>query len=212
MLITVSPVPLLATFRNMDVLVANSYSKSVQRAALDEFLLDKEGMDYFPSFEYVTLSDPNFAWKSKDYRHPTDDVVKRIMDNVVLHYIDQGDNVEKEPEPEFDIDKVREDMRALLAEKKFPEILDYVTGRRDEVDQSFDLLVIESHAYFHSGDIKTAADKLDLAVGLAPFQPMPLERSILVYRKLDKKQKVKSLLKTHERKFPARQEFRDKIA
>jgi len=54
MLVTVSPVPLLATFRDMDVLVANAYSKSVQRAALDEFLLDKAGVDYFPSYEIIT--------------------------------------------------------------------------------------------------------------------------------------------------------------
>lgn len=48
MLVTVSPVPLLATFRDMDVLVVNTYFKSVQRAAIDAFIHNAPGVDYFP--------------------------------------------------------------------------------------------------------------------------------------------------------------------
>ncbi|MDZ7709219.1 MAG: GSCFA domain-containing protein [Roseovarius sp.] len=69
MLVTVSPVPLVSTFRDMDVLVANTYSKSVQRAAAETFAADKADVDYFPSYEAVTLSDPAVCWARGDYRH-----------------------------------------------------------------------------------------------------------------------------------------------
>jgi hypothetical protein len=89
MLITVSPVPLLSTFRNMDVLIANQYSKSVQRAAIEEFIMDKEGVDYFPSYEFVTLSNPAAAWTPHDYRHVSNAMVKNIMMDVQEKYTDQ---------------------------------------------------------------------------------------------------------------------------
>jgi len=90
MLLTVSPVPLLSTFRDMDVLVANTYSKSVQRAAIDEFIRDVEGVDYFPSYESVTLSNPDYVWDGEgyqDYRHVAADFVAFIMQNVTAEYM-----------------------------------------------------------------------------------------------------------------------------
>ena len=86
MLVTVSPVPLLSTFRDMDVLVANTYSKSVQRAALEEFSTKNTGVDYFPSYEFVTMSDPNSAWTTDDYRHVSPYLVTRIMHSVINNY------------------------------------------------------------------------------------------------------------------------------
>jgi hypothetical protein len=61
-LITTSPVPFKATFTGDDALVANCYSKSVQRAACEEFVCTHEGTDYFPSYEIVTLTDRSRAW------------------------------------------------------------------------------------------------------------------------------------------------------
>ncbi|MDC0616602.1 GSCFA domain-containing protein [Candidatus Pelagibacter ubique] len=49
---TVSPIPLNFTFSNKDVVVANKYSKSVLRAAVESFIDDKNFF-YFPSFEIV---------------------------------------------------------------------------------------------------------------------------------------------------------------
>jgi hypothetical protein len=52
---TVSPVPLYLTFSGEDIIVANTYSKSVLRAACDAVENSREHVDYFPS--YVTLLD-----------------------------------------------------------------------------------------------------------------------------------------------------------
>lgn len=85
-LITVSPVPLQATFRDEDVMVANSYSKAVQRAAVEAFVLKHDNVDYFPSYETVTLTDRRLAF-DKDNRHVQTGVVARIVDRFVAAYI-----------------------------------------------------------------------------------------------------------------------------
>lgn len=89
MLCTVSPVPLQTTFRTQDVLVANAYSKSVQRAAVDAFCIDKE-VDYFPSYELVTLSDTRFAWIDHDFRHVRQETIDRIMAQVLKTYMGES--------------------------------------------------------------------------------------------------------------------------
>lgn len=85
LIVTVSPVGLAATFRPDDVLVANSYSKSVQRAAVEAFVMTHDA-HYFPSYEYVTLTDSKYAWADKDFRHVRQETVDRIMADVLLAY------------------------------------------------------------------------------------------------------------------------------
>ncbi|MFN4059006.1 MAG: GSCFA domain-containing protein [Roseinatronobacter sp.] len=94
MLLTVSPVALLSTFRDQDVLVANMYSKSVQRAAAEAFVLRHENVDYFPSYEFVTLGDPKTNW-THDYRHVHPRVVNRIMSSVMAAYLDDPELAQK---------------------------------------------------------------------------------------------------------------------
>lgn len=53
-LLTVSPVPLVATATDQHVLVATTYSKSVLRAAAGELYQTDPGVDYFPSYEIIT--------------------------------------------------------------------------------------------------------------------------------------------------------------
>jgi hypothetical protein len=72
-LFTLSPIPLAATFRPTAVMTANSASKAILRAALDEFYrhnsadLNKR-LFYFPSFEIVNdLFQDRFQ---ADFRHP----------------------------------------------------------------------------------------------------------------------------------------------
>ena len=52
--LTVSPVPITATASDRHVLVANTYSKAVLRAVVEELYLTIPGLDYVPSFELVT--------------------------------------------------------------------------------------------------------------------------------------------------------------
>jgi hypothetical protein len=85
-LLTVSPVPLNATFAPRDVLISNSYSKACLRTAVEELLWAYPFVDYFPSFEMVNLSDPAMVWES-DYRHVKREFVERIMLEFKRRYV-----------------------------------------------------------------------------------------------------------------------------
>jgi hypothetical protein len=85
MLITVSPVPFKLSFSGKDALAANTYSKSVQRAAVEAFSLGHENVDYFPSYEIVTLTDRAKSFED-DNMHVQKPVVAEIMDRVVSAY------------------------------------------------------------------------------------------------------------------------------
>jgi hypothetical protein len=77
---TLSPVPLIATFRPVSCISANSVSKSVLRVALDELMreLGDEGyLHYWPSYEIVT--DVFHSPFKQDRRHLPRGVLDFIM-------------------------------------------------------------------------------------------------------------------------------------
>ncbi|MFK5955328.1 MAG: GSCFA domain-containing protein [Planctomycetota bacterium] len=76
--VTTSPVPLMATFTNRDIVVANAYSKSVLRAVAEDFTASHDYAHYFPSYEIVMNSARKVAW-SEDGRHVVPEVVHHIM-------------------------------------------------------------------------------------------------------------------------------------
>ncbi len=84
-LATVSPVPMVTTFTDRDVLVANMYSKSVLRAATEQFTHDFDNVDYFPSFESVMLSPRDVAWE-RDNRHVTPEVIGVNVSRMIQAY------------------------------------------------------------------------------------------------------------------------------
>jgi tetratricopeptide (TPR) repeat protein len=84
-LITVSPVPFKSTFSGKDALIANTYSKSVQRAAAEFFVSQHGNVDYFPSYEIVTLTERQYAYEL-DNIHVTSNAVGHIMATVIKYY------------------------------------------------------------------------------------------------------------------------------
>lgn len=85
---TLSPVPLMATFRPISCISANSVSKAVLRVALDELFRARgdlaDRLYYFPSYELVkdVFADPF----KDDFRHPKDEVISRIMEIFYRQY------------------------------------------------------------------------------------------------------------------------------
>lgn len=88
--VTVSPVPLNTTFSGDDIALANSYSKSVLRAVAQKLADSKENVDYFPSYEIVTMSPRSAAFSSVDFSHVKDAVVGSVMDSFVKAYMGGG--------------------------------------------------------------------------------------------------------------------------
>ena len=78
---TLSPIPLVATFRNQSCITANSISKSILRVALDNVVTkynQNKDLFYFPSYEIVNqvFVDPF----KPDNRHLKDEHVNKIME------------------------------------------------------------------------------------------------------------------------------------
>ena len=84
--VTVSPVPLMATFSGEDVVIANTYSKSVLRTAAQEWAAAHKNVHYFPSYEIVQNSDRLVTWE-EDLRHVKGEVTRHIMRLFLRHYL-----------------------------------------------------------------------------------------------------------------------------
>ena len=85
-LFTLSPIPLKATFRNAGCLPANTISKAILRAALDEFMRAHETdlnrrLFYWPSYEIVTeLFASPFEPDHRHLRPPLQDFIMALFE------------------------------------------------------------------------------------------------------------------------------------
>jgi tetratricopeptide (TPR) repeat protein len=114
--LTTSPVPLGRTYTQDDIIVANSYSKSILRAVAGEISSNNPMVDYFPSYEMVMLSDPRASWSS-DQRHVTDYRVGDVVRTFIVAYI---------PEAASEIVATRKrymDAKVLFSKRQYAEAL-----------------------------------------------------------------------------------------
>lgn len=94
-LLTVSPVPLMATFTDRSVLVANSYSKSVLRVAAEMAVQDHAWVDYFASYEIITGSFAGGLYYEADHREVNGLGVAHAMRCFMRHYTAEGEGVDR---------------------------------------------------------------------------------------------------------------------
>ena len=85
-LLTVSPVPLIATYEKRNVLVSTTYSKSVLRVAADQIISRFDWVDYFPSYEIITGSYAGGLYYEADYREVNSRGVAHAMRCFVRNY------------------------------------------------------------------------------------------------------------------------------
>jgi GSCFA family len=95
-IVTVSPVPLMTTFTDEDIVVANTYSKNTLRAVATDFVERYDNVDYFPSYEIVMNSDPAVAW-IPDRRHVRGEFANQIMKVFISKWIVEGQTREIAP-------------------------------------------------------------------------------------------------------------------
>ena len=101
MIFTLSPIPLISTFRDQSPITANQISKAILRAALDEFLSEefiraRNRYHYFPSYELAfNLFDNPFQ---SDNRHVRPEVAATILDAFSAAYTDLPVTAEDRPE------------------------------------------------------------------------------------------------------------------
>ena len=152
-ILTVSPVPLTATFVDVDVAVANSYSKSVLRAAVEPFVAGREHIEYFPSYESVILTDRLTAF-SDDQIHVNGGMVRFNVDRMIRRYVESS-----RAETVADvIVSAREDRKKGLAGVGFKRLQQAWVDHPEESE----LAVALAKGYLQAGN-GAAAEKLLLA-------------------------------------------------
>ncbi|MBK6863087.1 MAG: GSCFA domain-containing protein [Ideonella sp.] len=85
-ILTVSPVPLVATYEDRHVLTASAYSKAVLRAAADEVVQRHAQVHYFPSYEIITGAFNRGAYFDADLRSVTEQGIDHVMRVFLRHY------------------------------------------------------------------------------------------------------------------------------
>jgi hypothetical protein len=82
---TISPIPIPRTYRPLDVIVANFYSKSVLRTAIEHVITGNDHIDYFPCLEIVFHSDDASIWQ-EDGVHLKLDVIDEYAARLLTTY------------------------------------------------------------------------------------------------------------------------------
>lgn len=95
-ILTVSPVPLIATATDRHVLVATTESKSVLRAAAGTVCRDRDRVDYFPSYELITAAISRGRFFAADQRSVTAEGVETVMGHFFRGF---GEEVSLAPTP-----------------------------------------------------------------------------------------------------------------
>ena len=86
-LLTVSPVPLNATYMPRNVWTSTTYSKAVLRAVAGDVATELSYVDYFPSYEIVTSPQAHGKYFEDDLREVTSVGVKHVMRVFDRHYV-----------------------------------------------------------------------------------------------------------------------------
>jgi len=89
-ILTVSPVPLMATAENRHVLVSTTYSKSVLRVAAENITRKLDDCAYFPSYEIITGSFSRGRYFASDCRSVMENGVRHVMRLFMEHYTNEG--------------------------------------------------------------------------------------------------------------------------
>lgn len=90
-ILTVSPVPLIATAEKKHVLAATIYSKSVLRVASEMLCRSRSNVAYFPSYEIITGSFSRGKYFAPDLRSVTEEGVEHVMRIFMKHFAGRND-------------------------------------------------------------------------------------------------------------------------
>lgn len=90
-IITLSPIPLVATFRDVSCISASTVSKSILRVAIDEVLRSNcyQNLYYWPSYELTTELFVD-KWR-KDRRHIKNNILAYVMTLFSKYYCEGGE-------------------------------------------------------------------------------------------------------------------------
>lgn len=125
-ILTVSPVPLVATATTEHVLVATTYSKSVLRVAAGEVETAEPYVSYFPAYELITGPQAPYEFFEPDRREVTPAAVELAM-TALFENSALGPNEHRPPtdpgSPKPATRSARADLSRLISEAECDEVL-----------------------------------------------------------------------------------------
>ncbi len=124
-ILTVSPVPLVATATGDHVLLATIYSKSVLRVAAGEAARMHENVSYFPAYEIVTGPQAPYEFFEADRREPSQMGIDAVM-SVLLAHCESGveaaiDAQPKAPQVQLDFSQMTMKLSQIVADAECEE-------------------------------------------------------------------------------------------
>lgn len=100
MILTVSPVPLIATYEQQSALVSTTYSKAVLRSAVEHITRTQPQVAHFPSYEVITGNHAGNACFEDDLRTVRAEGVAHVMSLFLRHYAGQDGPVSAKAPPQ----------------------------------------------------------------------------------------------------------------
>ena len=94
-ILTVSPVPLVATYEKRHVLVSTAYSKAVLRAVASDVVGCRDNVDYFPSYEIITANSNCSRYFESNLREINAAGVSHVMSVFASTYLNAVVNHDK---------------------------------------------------------------------------------------------------------------------
>ena len=98
-ILTVSPVPLVATYEDRHVLVSTTYSKAALRVAADRVCRASDYAYYFPSYEIIASHASKGAYFADNLRSVTEHGVDHVMRLFLRHVCDVDETSFRASEP-----------------------------------------------------------------------------------------------------------------
>lgn len=98
-ILTVSPVPLAATYEPQHVLTATTYSKAALRVLAEDATRDHPDVTYFPSFEMITGPHARGMFWAEDLREVEPRGVAYVMQAFATHFLEVGVGEQRAPPP-----------------------------------------------------------------------------------------------------------------
>ena len=216
MLVTVSPVPLKASFTGKDAIAANSYGKSALRAAVEEFVCAHDDVDYFPSYEIVTLTQRSWAF-APDNIHVALDVVDAVMDRVVARYApglfeEAQELSEQEVKTiRWRIDRFLEVGEFTKAARSLSDLVKAETWRRAGYEE-FEFRFEYGRTLLETGEAVAALIQLERAAELEPRSAPALFHLGLAHLKTGRGREAETCLRQAVQADPQRRGYRLQLA
>ena len=124
-IITVSPVPLVATATKSHVLLASTYSKAVLRVAAERVCSQLDDVSYFPAFEIITGPQAPFDYFESDRRNVSEIGVTAVMNSLFRELVTREIDTSNisEPSPYASHGQLMSDISQQIAKAECDEVM-----------------------------------------------------------------------------------------